>query len=236
MSRNQIIFAVVVALVTVVGAYTQGKITDRWENEISQELETFTLRLEDVPTQIGNWISEEVPVDEAQFKASNCHGRVSRTYRNAVTGEAVNIFLTSGKGYHVTIHTPDFCYVAAGYEMGNEPQNYRVNDVPEMSPEPEFLNTLFKKVTPTETTHLRILWSYTADGMWTAPKLAKYSLGTKDALYKLYLISEIGDGVPPIGEDPTVAFAKEFLPAINKVMFPKETEPVVDPSEEVVEG
>ena len=228
MSKNQLIFLAIVVLVTVGGAYRQGILTDRWSNEVSERLQTFTNHLDGVPKQIGNWVSEDTPVNEDQWKASNCHGRISRVYQNTATGDVVNVFLVSGKGYHVTIHSPDWCYVAAGYEMDKDPDTFSF-DVPSV-PAPEFLNAMFKRVTPTETRQIRILWGYSDDGKWTSPKLAKYSFASKPALYKVYLISEIRDGVVPnLTEDPTVNFAREFLPTVNNILFPSagaaETEP-----------
>ncbi len=217
MSKSQYILLAVVTVVTLGGAFSQGKMTDRWSNEVSQRLEKFTAKLDGVPPVIGNWASVETPVDEDQFKQSNCHGRVSRTYRNTVTGDEVNVFLVSGKGYHCTIHTPDYCYVAAGYETLQSPEGFSV-EVPQVG-SAEFLNAIFKKETATETTELRILWSYSEDGKWTAPKLAKYQFGNKPALYKVYLISQIKGARPKLNEDPTVAFAKEFFPAISSPLF-----------------
>lgn len=227
MSKMQITLLLAVAAVTVVGAYTQGKLTDRWGNEVSERLATFSSRLDGVPTQIGEWTSYEVPVDEAQFKASNCHGVVSRAYKRG--DDEVTVFLVSGKGYHVTIHTPDWCYVAAGYEMQKQPSNYSF-EVPGISTKPEFLYANFTRVTATETTRLRILWSYSEEGKWTAPKLAKYSFAGKPALYKVYFIRKVSSEPPDLGEDPIIDFAKEFLPAISPSLFPGgEASPAKEP-------
>lgn len=225
MTKNQFIMVGVVVLLTIGGAYTQGRMTDRWSNEVSQRLEKFTTKLDGVPTQFGNWISEEMPVDEAQFKESNCHGRVSRLYKNTITGEQVNVFLVSGKGYHCTIHTPDYCYVAAGYETLKAPTNYSV-DVPGVG-KSEFLNAMFRKVTATETTQLRILWTYSKDGKWSAPKFAKYTLGNEPALYKIYLITQQTQDGRPVEQDPSVEFAKEFFPVLEQVLF-TESVPVAE--------
>ena len=49
---------------------------------------------------------------------------MSRTYRNR-DGQIVNVYLVTGSARHVTIHTPDWCYVGAGYDIiGGEPQQY----------------------------------------------------------------------------------------------------------------
>ncbi len=105
--------------------------------------------------------------------------------------------------------------------MQNDPANYSV-PCRNLPADPDFLTTLFYKETPTETNRLRILWSYTDDGTWTAPKLAKQLFARKPALYKVYLISVIQDRPPLLGEDPSVLFAKEFIPAINEVLFATE--------------
>ena len=217
MSKMQLIYAAIIGLVTVGGALQQGRITDRWGDEVSTRLATFTSRFEGVPTQIGGWTSTDTTVDPAQFKASHCHGYVSRVYENA-KGDKVNVFLVSGKALHVTQHSPDWCYVAAGYEMRRDPSVYGFEV--EGVPRPEFLNADFQKVTSTATTKLRILWSYSEDGNWSASKLATYAFAGKPALYKVYLITDLVDA--PLADDATVAFAKEFLPAINPILFPAE--------------
>ena len=87
-------------------------------------------------------------------------------------------------------------------------------------PENEVLHSVFKKDTQTETSHLRILWTYSKDGSWQSPeKLAKYTFGDEKAMYKLYLIRNVDGGAPPIGEDPVVGFAREFLPVLGQTLF-----------------
>ena len=104
--------------------------------------------------------------------------------------------------------------------MEKDPINYTF-DVPGI-PKPEVLTAKFKKVTPTETTQLRILWSYSEDGKWTAPSFAKYAFAGKPALYKVYFIRSISSSIASLSEDPAVEFASEFLPAIHDVLFPQD--------------
>ena len=217
MSKIQNILLIAVGVITLGGAGVQGWVTDRWVNATTERLAEFTTRLDGVPRNFGQWVSVDTEVDAKQFKASNCHGNISRLYRNTVTNEEVNVFLVSGKGYHCTIHTPDYCYVAAGYETLRDPSAFEF-EVPNLG-QAEFQDAIFKKETATETTQLRILWSYSDDGKWTAPRVAKYSLGNKDALYKIYLISEIDNTAKVTEEDVTTRFAKEFFPIINNPLF-----------------
>jgi hypothetical protein len=229
MTKMQLILVALLGTVTIGGAILQGRMTDRWEDEVSEKLATYTQRLEGVPTQIGDWTSQETQVNERQFAASHCHGRISRVYRNS-KGQTVNVFLVSGKALHVTQHSPDWCYVAAGYEMKKDPVVYGF-DVDGIQ-RPEFLHADFQKFTATETTRLRILWSFTEEGKWSASKLATYAFAGKPALYKVYLITEVNDqNGSSLADGPAVAFAKEFLPAIEPILFPSDA-PANAPSDE----
>lgn len=219
MTKMQLILAGVIGVVAIGGAYTQGTITDRWSNEVSQRLGVFTDRLTGVPAEIGDWTSTDTQVNERQFEASHCHGCISRVYENS-EGQRVNVFLVSGKAIHVTQHSPDWCYVAAGYEMRKDPVVYGF-DVDGIT-RPEFLHADFERITSTENTKLRILWSFTEDGRWTGSKLASYAFAGKPALYKVYLIADINEqNASSLADGPIVAFAKEFLPAIEPVLFPE---------------
>ena len=123
MSKLQWIMVGVLGVVSIAGAVQQGIITDRWSSEVTERLQNFTDRLEAVPTTIGDWTSvetEETEKTKRQWIASGCHGKVSRVYTHP-NGMAVNVFLVSGKALHVTQHSPDWCYVAAGYEMKKDP-------------------------------------------------------------------------------------------------------------------
>jgi len=218
MSTSQLSMLVAGALVICGGAYVHGVKTDRWQQQTNEKLEHFSQRMEAIPIDFGDWTSKELDVNEEQFEASHCDRAYSRVFVNSVTGEQISAFLVSGRGYHVTIHTPEFCYTAAGYEMGRDPTSYKF-EAPGL-PENEVLHSMFKKDTQTETSHLRILWTYSKDGMWQSPeKLAKYTFGDEEAVYKLYLIRNVDGGVPAIGEDPALAFAREFLPILSQTLF-----------------
>lgn len=223
MNKLQWIMVGLIGLVSVAGAVQQGVVTDRWSNEVTERLQKFTDRLEGVPTTVGEWTSietEETEKTKRQWIASGCHGKVTRVYSHP-NGMQVNVFLVSGKALHVTQHSPDWCYVAAGYEMKKEPALYGF-DVDGI-PRPEFLHADFEKIEPTQTLRLRILWSYTEDGKWNGSKLATYAYMGKPALYKVYFIIAANEKNMPAGstmeECAAVEFAKEFLAEIDPILF-----------------
>ena len=108
-------FAVVLVVLTV-GTLIEGKYSNRWGEAQSERLDAFTERLKAVPKVVGDWEGVDELINEEEFKASHCAGCISRTYTNR-EGQRVNVYLVCGSARHVTIHTPDWCYVGAGYTM-----------------------------------------------------------------------------------------------------------------------
>ena len=222
MTKSQYIMLGVAGLIIVSSAYVHGVYTDRWGRLTSEKLKHYTARLDDVPTKFGDWTSVPQEVDPAEFKASGCDGSFSRNFTNSVTDDVISVFLVSGRGYHATIHTPDQCYKAAGFVMGGTPQPHTFQ-TPGLADKNEVVHTVFRRDTPRGTEHLRILWTYSVDGAWKSPKLAlaKQTLGTEEAIYKMYVIRAI-QSAPEIDEDPAMEFLDEFLPLLNEALFPAE--------------
>ncbi len=208
---------IVVAVILTVGTVLEGKLSDRWGQAKSERLAEFSKRLESVPLQVGDWQGVDQPVDQEQFKLSNCDNYVSRTYTNR-DGQSVNVYLVSGSARHVTIHTPDWCYVGAGYNMVYEPQQYNIEKVEGVPEVPEFLTTQFLKETPISTERIRIFWGFSDDGIWHGPRMPKPTFAGKSAMYKIYMITEL-DEDDTIELNPTLEFARTFLPAVHPILF-----------------
>lgn len=209
----------VVVIVLGIGTLIEGKYSDRWGKAQSEKLDQFTAAVDRVPAAFGHWTSVDEEVDPTAFKASNCTNCISRTYTNR-EGERVNVYLVSGTGRHVTIHTPDWCYVGAGYDIvDGEPQQFTDSEADTLEVPPEYLTAIFRKEDPLYTHHIRIFWTFSDDGIWRGPRMPKPTLGSKPAMYKIYMITEVDQGNVDITSNPTLKFAREFLPLINKELF-----------------
>ena len=209
---------VVVLVVLAVGTHDRRQVFGPLGAGRVQKLNQFTDRLQLVPMMIGDWEGRDEQINEEEFKASNCSGCVSRTYVNR-EGQRVNVYLVSGSARHVTIHTPDWCYVGAGYDMIDDPQQYTIDKVPGVEPQPEFLTTVFKKEDPVQTHMIRIFWSFSDDGNWRGPRMPKPTFAGRSALYKVYLITELDEVGAEIEKNPTLEFTRQFLPELNRVLF-----------------
>ncbi len=212
--------AVIVA-VLVVGTLLEGKFSDRWGKAQSARLDAYTVNLNKVPRNFGHWIGVDDEVTEQkqkEFEASNCSGCISRTYRNR-DGQVVNVYLVTGSARHVTIHTPDWCYVGAGYDIiGGEPQQY-TDAESGMDPPPEYLAAFFQKETPIDTNRICIFWAFSDDGIWRGPRMPKPTYAGKSALYKIYMITDLDSVGQEVSKNPSIDFAREFLPILNNVLF-----------------
>lgn len=214
--------AMIMGLCAVVNGYW----TDRWGASYADEqIRDYAARLEGVPLSFGDWEGTDVPESDEgkmQLKAAHIAKAVQREYTNKTTGETVSIFLATGPQRHLAIHTPNACFVAAGYAMAANPNQLLVDIGENAAGEPEqvaeFLYANFRKDETAGSNYLRVLWSWNAGAGWLAPKNAKWTFAWEKALYKLYVmgpVREIGDDLK---NDPRVKFIQEFLPEVDKVL------------------
>ena len=219
-SRTQIV-AMALIILGAAGASTliHGRLTDRWVPMSSETLDLFTQRVPRIPKQIGDWRGTDTDIGDKQFSATGCTAYISRFWTNQTTGDTVSMYVVSGTARHITIHSPDWCYQGAGYDMESRPSQF-VMDCGELKP--EWLTSSFKKEHPANPgveQRLRIFWSYSDDGQWQGPNLAKMFYGGRPALYKIYLICDATSGSAAAEDSPALDFAKMVMPKINQILF-----------------
>jgi hypothetical protein len=214
----------VVLIALGVGTLIEGKFSDRWGRASSEKLTAFTERLTKVPKTVGDWVGVDDQMTEQkkkEFELSNCDGFISRTYTNR-EGQSVNVYLVSGSARHVTIHTPDWCYRGAGFLNEDDPQQYTIDKTTGLPTPPEMLTTIFVKEEPTQSFRIRIFWGFTDDGNWRGPRMPKPTFAGKSAMYKLYMIADVnahGRSNEDVETSPVLEFARQFLPALQPVLF-----------------
>ncbi len=71
-----------------------------------------------LPTRIGEWTGEEVPLDETLVRNADIGVYINRRYSHAGGSQSVLLYVTCGNNARqVTNHRPDICYVAAGMPL-----------------------------------------------------------------------------------------------------------------------
>ena len=217
--RNLAPPVLVMLVVLAAGTVAHGLMTDRFGMVRTQELEAFTARLDHVPSTIGMWEGTEAAIDPEQIRRANVTGHVSLTFKHRETAETVNMFLVCGTSRHITLHTPDLCYRAAGFDSEGEPTSASIDaGLPQPA---EFVTGRFYKEEGGALQRLEVMWSFSSDGQWHGPRWARSSLAGRNAIYKVYLIGPMPSPQQSQKEDsPTITFAREAMPTIQTVLFP----------------
>lgn len=84
----------------------------------SEALEKIALPtpLSAFPLTLGDWAGTEVPVSEGVQRVAGNDDFLSRTYRKALTGQTVNVYVGyTARPRTMLRHRPTVCYVSAGF-------------------------------------------------------------------------------------------------------------------------
>lgn len=200
----------IVAIIAV--GVVHGFWTDRWG--ISEKLNAAAQRIDNVPTQVGDWEAKPLSIKPAG-QAGIARQYFSR-YVNKRTGNEVSIMLVCGRSGPVCIHTPEVCYGASGYAVGGKTSV----DVKYQGGEGKFFTADALKTRETERTKLRIFWAWFVDGKWTIANQPRQEFAGEAAVYKFYVIRDMQTPTE-LEMDPCLDFLRQFLPALNQALTPE---------------
>lgn len=212
------IFPIVLAFVLVVGyGVVEAVWTDRYAE--SDEIEQACLRLENIPTQVGDWQGKELQLEQKFLDQGEVSGYILRDYVNRKTGELLKILIICGKPGPTSVHTPDVCYRGAGYRLHGERQRH-TEMVPSMPQPVDLWSGDFRKTKSTLPEELRIYWTWTHNGHWEAPTYPRFHYVGQSTLYKMYVVHAGTHDAKTSEKDVCLRFMHEFLPVVNHALFP----------------
>lgn len=196
-----------------------GLWTNRWHT--SAPLQAATARLADVPLDVGDWQGQELELSPRQVTIAEIDGYLMRRYTHKPTGAALTVLLVCGRPGPVSVHTPDVCYGGMGYR----PQKFPIRETLEVEGitkgKAAFWGATFAKADVAAPDRLAIRWSWNATGDWEGPDNPRWRYGSKAALYKLYVVRPLVESKGS-AEDPATVFLRQFLPELEKALFPGE--------------
>jgi hypothetical protein len=201
--------AVGVAAVIACGV-VHGFWTDRWT--ASRETSDGAARLNELPLTLGDW--EGQVIDAKPSPAAGPVSMIQRSYVHRGTGETVVIAVVCGRPGPVSIHTPDVCYGASGFNVGA-----RVRKT--VSGGAEFWTADAVKTQAVEEKQLRIFWGWSAGNGWKAAEDARQAFPRVPVLYKLYVLRDLNGADAKEGDgEPCVRFMQVLLPALDRALYP----------------
>jgi hypothetical protein len=208
----RITFAAIAITAIVLSGAVHGLWTDRWTK--SEEPTQAAVRLERIPLVLGDWEGHIEDLGDPA-RQGGVAGYFFARYVNRRDRSEVSVFLVCGRPGPVSIHTPDACYKASGFDVIS-PSRYSAPDIPSLAPA-EFWTARMIKERSAERTSLRIYWAWNGNGSWVTPENPRLSFARLPVLYKLYLIrQDAGDSNAP---DPCVELMRDLLPELNRTLF-----------------
>jgi hypothetical protein len=194
----------------IVCGLLHGRWTDRWRP--SAEPAKAAAHLRDVAMILGEWEGQDIEVKPSSVDATLA-GSLQRRYVNQRTGHSVLVALVCGRHGPVSIHTPDVCYDASGFQVGSRS---RVTAPEKMG---EFWCADAVRTRVTDETRLRIFWSWNHGHGWNASEDARIQFARQPVLFKLYVIRDLAALNEKPADDPTLGFMEVFLPELDRALF-----------------
>jgi hypothetical protein len=198
-------FPVVTASVLLLGAgLVHGFWTDRWVP--AAEAAAAAGRLDALPTTLGEWVGEDVEVKSPQPGVAGC---LQRRYTNGK--HTVVMFIVCGRPGPVSIHTPEACYGAGGFDVATRKRI--------AVPGGEFWTSDAVRIKAAEETRLRLYWGWNSGQGWTAADDPRWLFVRRPVLHKLYVQRDLSGLAEPTTDDPCEAFLKVLLPELDRTLF-----------------
>jgi hypothetical protein len=197
----------------LVAGLVHGFWTDRWTT--SEALAEAAARLAQLPQNVGDWQGQNLDIQREETEAIT--GHLYRRYVNRSTGASVTVALVCGKPGPVSIHTPDACYRAGGFEVAT-PTRVSVPGEAGKSAG-EFLYADLSKKTATEHIRQRIFWSWSPGGEWQVPDNPREDFVRQPVLFKWYVIRDIQGANEPAEDDPCTDLIRQLAPQLRQMVF-----------------
>jgi hypothetical protein len=199
--------------VVVAFGVAEGLLTNRWH--VSHEPEQAAERLAGLPLRVGTWEGEAETMDADEVTKAELTGYARRRYVDPQSGAALSVLLVCGRPGPIASHTPDLCYLGNGYRLAAAPERQRIDTDP---PAELWVGQFDKDSAVPE--RLRIAWSWTATGAWSAPDNPRAAFARAPALYKVYVVRQLVGPEDASAKDPAADFLKVFLPQVHECLFP----------------
>jgi hypothetical protein len=169
----------IAAVLIGLGGYVHGVWTDRWS--VSPELEEAIGKLPRVPLTFGDWRGQAQSLRPREAEQAGFSAHLMRRYERH-DGAVVNVMLACGRAGPLAVHTPEVCYVGAGFALAGPATRYTAEGA-KLSPAAEFWKGKFSRE-GVATAHQRVFWGWHARGAWVAADSPRWAFRGLPMLHK----------------------------------------------------
>jgi hypothetical protein len=202
--------AAVAALAITATAVFHGLWLGRWQE--ASAAGATTEALEQIPMRLGDWEGQSLELNSRETR--DYSGVLYRRYVNTQTGVTVAVVLVAGHPKDVSIHSPDYCYPASGFDRTTWAPCAVTFD--KQAPPAQFKTALLTKTQASGQMHVRVLWSWYASGTWSVPNDPRWTFTREPQLYKLHVVRETSSGSEAIDGDPCLDLLRQLLASFQE--------------------
>lgn len=214
--RQTIPIALGVALVAAAGLVHR-----RWASgsDDAPALAAAVANIERVPLTIGAWHGTPLEMDAVDLANGRYAGALWRRYEDRATGRVVSMLLVCGRPGRVSVHTPDACYLGAGFVATSEPARVTLT-LPGGVGQAQLWHARYVHPQRPAEPPVSVYWSWTGGTRWQAVDSPRLAFAGLPVLYKLYVVCESSATAANPGSDPAAEFARSLLPELDAILTP----------------
>ena len=135
-------------------------------------------RLDAMPLTLGAWVATANVIPPKHLEIAEAQAYLSRTYTNAARRESVSVMLLYGEPGPLGAHTPETCYVGAGFrQLGPAAARPQAGSA--------FWVAQFETAAQPPAT-LSVHWAWGTGGDWAASENPRFDFAAQSRIYKLY--------------------------------------------------
>jgi hypothetical protein len=213
-----LLLAVAVCLIALDG-YIYGRWTNRWED--APDLAQAAARLPSVAMTIGDWQATVRALGAREARQAGFQAYFLRQYQKGKDGDVVTVMLACGPPGPLSVHTPDICFDAAGFDVAGKVGQQGFAG-PDPSQKAEFCRARFTKKDAAGGAHLQVFWSWHAHNAWQAPANPRWTFAGLPVVHKLYVTHQMAR-LEDDGKETTACaeFMGLLLPELERTLFEK---------------
>jgi hypothetical protein len=201
--------------VVLVSGVVHGLWTDRWLP--SNELRAASDRLASLPLELSDWDANEEEMDPAEQSMAEIEAYRKIRFVNRTTKAEVQFLIVCGRPGPISVHTPNICYLGAGYAVAG--MNKRTLELAAGGDPVEIQVGLFRKEEAGGPILQRTIWSFSTNGEWRVPDNARQAYARSRFLYKIYMARSLARADELVDKDPTLELLRSLLPRLQKHLF-----------------
>ncbi len=187
----------------------------RIEERLTRERLRPTIKLADIPLELGPWKGVNETLDPMIARATGADQIVTRRYVNQDTGVSIEVILLYGPAVNMYIHSPELCYPTAGFAQVAGPDSRAIKTANSTIP---FRTLVYSKGEGGVANLQEVYYTWWYNGRWS-PQLGNHKDFERiPSMYKVHLSRTVTGGENRTVGNPCERFLGALMPELERRM------------------